>query len=112
MISPLFLIIGTAAAVPLFSLRENICNKKERIFRPSPVLQRLCFFDFDDFSAFVVSAILAYYMGSFKFAALGAFAECRGRELPNVGTSCIFSCFRNLSLRYRHDEHLLNRISS
>ena len=56
----------------------------------------------DNFSAFVVAAVSAYFVRSFQLAALWADGKCRCVQFPYVGTSFVSACFRYFSLRYCH----------
>mgnify|MGYP000395760764 FL=1 len=57
----------------------------------------------DHFSALVEAAVLADSVGNSQCAAVGALAERRSADLPDIGSSLVLSCFGRLSLRYCHD---------
>ncbi len=61
----------------------------------------------DNLFAFVEATVRAYSVREFQLAALCALRETRHGKFPYVGTSFVASCFGRFSLRYRHDQHLL-----
>ena len=61
--------------------------------------------DFDNFSAFVETAVSTNSMGELQLAALSASAQCRGFQLLNVGTSFVSAGSGYFSLRYCHVQH-------
>jgi hypothetical protein len=46
-------------------------------------------------------------VGELQLAALGAFAEAGGRQLPNVGAALVLAGLGAFSLGYCHFQHLL-----
>ena len=61
----------------------------------------------DDFLALVVAAVAAYLMGELVLAALAAFDQSGGLQLPHRGATLVAPCLGNLSLGYCHFKHLL-----
>ena len=65
-------------------------------------LEDLRLFCSDDLLAVVVAASLANTVSENIFAAVCALNHAGHIELPNIGTSLVSSCLRDLSLRYSH----------
>ena len=61
---------------------------------------------YDDLSPPIGSAAIANSVRPLERAALLTFDENRGLDLPDIVASLVASCFRMLSLRHRHGQHL------